>query len=220
MSFISNLAKSDGSLFGDMIAMGVVFDPFTMTLASLGMTAAGAGASAAGTIAAGNNAAALGQFQQQEYNAQAQTALATGQRSMLEQERQTGLVQSQLQARAASSGASATGGSPLSLSRQIAGQGEYNALMDFSQGQNQSVGLTNMGDAAKYQGDLSKSMAPMSAFGSVAGAAGSAFRTLSYGGVNPFGGGGGDASPSVNLNNYAAGNDPLNDWALSRGRFV
>ena len=153
---------------------------------ALGMSTIGAGVSAAGTMAAGNNAAALGQFQQQEYNAQAQTAMATGQRSMLEQERQTALVQSQLQARAASSGASATGGSPLSLSRQIAGQGEYNALMDLSQGQNQAVGLTNMGDAARYQGDLQQSMAPMSALGTIAGGAGSMFRTMSYGGANPF----------------------------------
>ena len=188
---------------------------------ALGMSAIGAGVSAAGTMAAGNNAAALGQFQQQEYNAQAQTAMATGQRSMLEQERQTALVQSQLQARAASSGASATGGSPLSLSRQIAGQGEYNALMDLSQGQNQAVGLTNMGDAAKYQGDLQQSMAPMSAIGTVAGAAGGAFRTLAYGGANPFGGigGGGSPSPSVSINGYAPGNDPLNYWGASRAPY-
>jgi hypothetical protein len=171
-----------------------VFGPLMAAAPALSMAATGIGAgiSAAGTLAAGANAQQMGQFQQQEYEQQAETATATGQRAMLEDQRQGQIVGSQLQARAAASGASATSPSTINLAGRIAGRSEYDSLMNLSQGENQAAGLTNMGDAAKYQGDLSEAMAPWSAAGTLAGGAGSMFRTLAY--KNPstplFGGGG------------------------------
>jgi hypothetical protein len=167
---------------------------------SLLTSAIGAGMSAGGSLAAGANAQQMGQFQQQEYQQQGDSAVATAQRSMLEQQRQTKVVQSQLQARAAGDGGSATSGSVLNVSSQIAGRGEYNSLMDLSQGQNQAAGLTNMGDAALYQGNLANAMSKYSAAGSIAGGAGSMFSTLSR-----FGSGGGGFGGGIGFNNPGGG---------------
>ena len=146
------------------------------TVASL----AGAGLGAAGTLAAGNNAKAMGIYQQKEYNMQADTATATGQRGMLEERRKAGLVQSRLVAQAGASGVDPTSGSVLSLSGDIAKRGEYNALMDLSQGQNQAAGLRNQGSAARYGGNIAQEGDEWGAAGTLAGGVGSAFRGLSY----------------------------------------
>ena len=138
-------------------------------------------AGGAGQIAAGNNAAAMGQFQQQEYIQQGETATATAQRAMLEERRKTGLVESTLQARSAGASGSSTDPSTINLGGQIAKRGEYNALMTLSQGQNQQAGLTNMGDAALYGGEIAKQGDDMAAIGTIAGGAGSFARTYGYG---------------------------------------
>ena len=171
MSSLSRLLN-----FYEMAAFGPAMLPL-----ALASTVASAGIGAAGTIAAGNNAAAMGRYQNQEYTQQAETATATGQRAMLEERRKTGLVESTLQARAAGGGGSATSNSTLNLSRQIAGRGEYNALMDLSQGQNQAAGLTNMGQAAQYGGNIAKTGDMYSAAGTIAGGAGSFANTYMYG---------------------------------------
>ena len=153
---------------------------------ALASTVASAGLGAAGTIAGGNNAVALGKYQQAEYNQQAQTAVATGQRAMLEERRKTGLVESSLQARAAGSGGTSTDPSVIGLGRQIAQRGEYNALMDLSQGQNQSAGLENQGSAARYGGQIAQIGDQWSAAGTLAGGAGSFARTLQYGSLPQY----------------------------------
>lgn len=155
------------------------------TVASLAGAAVGAG----GAMAAGQNAAALGRYQQAEYVQQAETATAMGQRGMLEQRRQAGLVQSTLQARAAASGVDPTSGSVLNLSGNIAKRGEYNALMSLSEGENQAAGLYNQGEAASYQGQLTQQADKYAAVGTVASGVGSMFRSLSF--SNPYGGYGG-----------------------------
>ena len=147
-------------------------------LLSLAAGAAGTAISAAGTIAAGNNAAALGRFQNAELQEQQYADVSTGQRKMLEQQRQTQLVQSQLVARGAANGIDPSQGSTANLSSQIAGRGEYNALMDLSQSQNAANGLENQGSADLYQGNLSKAMAPTAAFGSIASGASSMFQNI------------------------------------------
>lgn len=153
---------------------------------ALASTIASAGIGAAGTLAAGNNAAAMGQYQNQEYQQQAETATATGQRAMLEERRKTGLVESSLQARAAGAGGTATDPSVLGLGSQIAKRGEYNALMDLSQGQNQAAGLENQGSAAVYGGKIAKIGDEWSAAGTLAGGAGSFARTLQYGSLPQY----------------------------------
>jgi hypothetical protein len=153
-----------------------------MTAGGLAMSAVGASVGAMGTLASGKNAAAMGQYQQQEYGVQADEATATAQRQMMEQQRETRLVQSTLTARAAGSGASASAPSVISLGSQIAGRGEYNALMSLSQGENQAAGLTSMGRAAAYGGSIAEEGSRYAAVGTLAGGAGSMFRTLAYSG--------------------------------------
>jgi hypothetical protein len=176
-----------------MRSMALAFDPITMTVISLAGTAISTGIGAAGTIAAGQNAQAMGRYQQAQYAQQAENSTATAQRSAQEDRRQTGLVQSKLQALSAAQGGSATDPSVLKLSGDIAGRGEYKALMDLSSGEDQAAGLTNMGAAAKYGGDLAKQGDELSAAGTIASGIGSFAsnyrtglgKTAPYGGPNP-----------------------------------
>lgn len=196
-----------------------LFDPITMTAITAATAIAGAGASlygasvaAAGDKAAGANALALGQFQQAELTEQGEQDTAYAQAKMIEQQRQGKLIQSKLQANAAASGASATGDSTLKLSSDLAGRTEYESLMSLNVGESQQTGLTNQGDAALYQGQLSKSMAPTAAAGAWATGIGGAFSNLSR--VNPagfgFGGGGGGVSGAPTAASY--GPDRPSDW--------
>ncbi|PXA06181.1 hypothetical protein DD900_13220, partial [Staphylococcus pseudintermedius] len=89
------------------------------------------GISAAGTLAAGANAKASANSQAAQMDQQATQARASSQRTMMEHQRQTGLVQSQLQARAAASGAGAQDETVIKLGSDIAGRGEEQALMDL-----------------------------------------------------------------------------------------
>lgn len=159
----------------------LAFDPITMTALSIGSTLVATGVGAAGTLAAGQNSEALGRYQNQEYQQQADTATATGQRAMLEERRKTALVESTLTARAAAQGGSPTAPSTLALGRQIAGRGEYNALMDLSQGENQAAGLKGEGQAAEYSGELANEGDVYSAAGTIAGGAGSMLRNYQMG---------------------------------------
>lgn len=157
-------------------------DPITLTAASMAATAIGTGVSAAGTIAGGNAAKSAADFKAQQFQMQGQTATAEGQRSMLEEQRKTGLLQSTLQARAAGSGAGATDPTVLALGSQIAGRGEYGALTDLFQGQNRAAGLTDEANAAIATGKAQQIGSDYSAVGTVASGAGSMFRT--YGNRN------------------------------------
>ena len=158
----------------------LAFGPLMLPLA-MASTVASTAIGAAGQMQAGQNAEAMGRYQNLEYQQQAETATATGQRSMLEERRKVGLVQSTLQARAAGDGGTATAPSTLNVSGQIAKRGEYNALMDLSQGENQAAGLTNMGSAAKYGGQIANEGDMYSAAGTIAGGAGSLAQTYMYG---------------------------------------
>ena len=183
--------------------------PVMMPLA-IASTVASTAIGAAGTMAAGDNAVAMGKYQAAEYEQQAESATAMGQRSMLEERRKAGLVESTLQARAAGGGASATAPSTLNVAGEIAKRGEYNALMDLSSGQNQAAGLTNMGQAAMYGGKIAQEGDMYSAAGTIAGGAGSLTRTLmGGGGVPPYGGG----NSGGGVPQYS---DPLNSWDLGR----
>jgi hypothetical protein len=209
MSAIFELARARG-LTDSLMAGGAVFGP--LAIASMALTALGTGISAAGSIAAGQNAAALGQFQQKEYGEQAMNDVATSQRKMLDEQRKGKEIQSQLVARAAGNGLNPSVGSVVGLSSQIAGRSTYNSLMDLSQGRNAAAGLTNMGSAARYQGDLTNSLAPMEAIGTIASGAGSMFMTaaknpsaFSWGGSSPSGGSAPMQLPYANPNTASWG---------------
>lgn len=133
---------------------------------------------AQGAASAGANAEAEGKYEQEQYEQEAYTSVARAQRKMEETQHKGQLVQSTLQARGAGAGLSTGVGSVSQLSQQIAGRTTYSALSDLAAGQDQAAGYFNQGAAAKYRGDLALSQVPGEEFGSIAGAASSAFGSL------------------------------------------
>jgi hypothetical protein len=164
-----------------------VHDPVTMTVA----TVASGALSAAGTIMGGNAAAAAGQSQRdasyfkaaQEEQA-AQESRAAAQRTALDKDRQSRLLQSTLQANAAASGGGAADPTIIGLGEDIAGRGEYQSLMDLYTGENrgrgledQAVGSRMTGDAQLAEGSAKQDASYLSAAGTLIGSAGSAYKT-------------------------------------------
>lgn len=163
------------------------FDPVTMTIA----TVAGGALSAAGTLIGGSAAADAGAsaqkaqyFKATQEDMAAQESRAAAQRVALDKGRETTLLQSKLQARAAASGGGASDPGVLDLAGDIAGRGEYEALTEMYKGENRARGLEDTaigsrltGDAAKAEGEAKRSASYLSAAGTLIGSAGSAFRT-------------------------------------------
>lgn len=162
------------------------FDPFTAV--AVGASVVGAGVSAAGTIAGGNAAADAGvrgqqaqEFKAKQEEQAAQESRAVAQRSALDKRRQSTLLQSTLQARAAASGGGADDPGVLDLAGDIAGRGEYEALFDMFKGENRARGLEDAavgdrmtGDALFAEGQAKKSASKMAALGTIIGGVGSA----------------------------------------------
>src|SRR4051812_33081523 len=98
-----------------------VFDPVTMTA----LTVASAALAAGGTIMGGQAAKKSADFTAAQEDQAAQESRAASQRDALEKGRQTGLVLSKLQARAAASGGGAADPGVLTIAGNIAGRGEY-----------------------------------------------------------------------------------------------
>jgi hypothetical protein len=139
----------------------------------------------------GNAAASAGKSQQdaayfkaaQEEQA-AQESRAAAQRTALEKDRQSRLLQSTLQANAAASGGGAADPTIIGLGQDIAGRGEYQSLMDLYTGENRARGLEDQatgsrmsGDAALAEGKAKQSASYLSAAGTLIGSAGSAYKT-------------------------------------------
>jgi len=149
----------------------------------------GAAVSAMGTIAAGNAAQQAAQAQAQALNFRAKQedmaaaeARAAAQRQAIEKRQQGILAQSQLQARAAASGGSATDAGILALEKEVVGQREYLALTETYKGENRARGLEDQAtisrmsaQAALAEGEARKQASMFSAFGTLIGGAGSAF---------------------------------------------
>lgn len=179
-----------------LAAHGACFDPITMTIAAIG-SAASAAAGTLGTVGtimgiAGSGISALGAFQQgqnakaasttraAQMEQQANQARASSQRTMLEHQRQTGMVQSQLQSRAAASGAGATDDTVVKLGSDIAGRGEEQALMDLYNGENTARGLEDQAQATRLQGRAAARGGIMSAAGTLASGFGNSFSRFAY----------------------------------------
>lgn len=168
-----------------------VFDPGTLMLSTMAMTAASGAASAAGTIAGGNTAATAGAMQQQAYNYQAEQAKANegsdigaGQRQMLEDQLKAKMASSTLEARGAAGGVNVGEGSPLAVEKGIASRGNYQSLMDLFNGQNKAVGdeneakgLTYSGDVAEWAGEQQKNLSYYNAAATIAGSGASMMKT-------------------------------------------
>lgn len=178
----------------------VCFDPGSLMMAgTMAMGAVGSGLQAAGTIAGGNAAAQAGAMQQQAMNYQAAQdqenagqSFAAGQRQMLAEQDKTRLAISSVRAAASGNGTNAGVGSPATIAGLIARRGSYNAAMDMFNGASASTGLLNKAKGEIYTGqaDLiggqeAQSASQLAAAGTIAGGAGSMFKTYgstSYGG--------------------------------------
>lgn len=194
-----------------LAARGVVFDPGTMMIASMGATALSGGLSAASTIAGGNTAKQAGLMQQQAAlmkqkadNFQADQLveneggeIGAAQRQMLDTQFKTKMASSTLQARGAAGGINVGTGSALATDKAIASRGTYQAAMDLFNGQNRAIGLDNQakglrfsgemekfgGDAAAWAGKQAQNASYLSAAGTIAGTAGSMAKTY---GINSY----------------------------------
>lgn len=178
-----------------------VYDPVTLTVASLAATAAGAGVSAMGTIAGGDAAAAAGRSQQQAYDFKAkqedmagQEARASAQRQALEERRKGTLLQSTLQARSAAGGGAADDPTVVDLGGDLAQRSEYSALTDMYRGENRARGYEDSAAGARYsglasvaEGEARQRASRLSAAGTIIGAVGSMAR-MGLGGGGGAGG--------------------------------
>lgn len=124
------------------------------------MSMAGTAISAVGTLAAGGAAAAAGEaqknaayYQAQQQELAAKEAMASGQRSMFEKQREATYIQSKLQSRAAASGGSASDAGTINLAGNVAQRGEYEALAEMYKGENRARGLEDAAIASRMTGD-------------------------------------------------------------------
>lgn len=184
MGVLSSMPWSIWDKYSCVPGRGVcVFDPGTMMVATMGMTAASAGLSAAGTIAGGNTAKTAGLLQQKadkykadQIRANEGSEIGAAQRQMLETQFKTKQLSSTLEARGTAGGINTDVGSPLAISKSIASRGSYQALMDLYNGQNRAVGLENeakgaefSGDVAAWAGEEQKKLSRINALATIAG---------------------------------------------------
>lgn len=148
-----------------------------LMIASTALQGIGAMAGAAGTLASGNYAASAANYQAAQLRQNAAGEIAVGQRQMFDTQRRSQLLQSTAVAQAGASGVDASSGSPLTVTGDIAKRGEYQALLDMWQGENRATGLENQAAGVEYEGQEKQAMAPLSAFGTLAGGFGSALGT-------------------------------------------
>jgi len=170
----------------------VCFDPITATIGAIGSLAAGSsgtlstigtiaglvgtGVTALGTISAGNAANAAAKSEAAQLEQQATQARASYQRKAMQHQRQTELTMSQLQARAAASGAGADDPTVIKLGEEISGRGEEQALMDLYNGENTARGLEDRAVARRASGRAARTGSIYSAAGTIASGVGTGFQ--------------------------------------------
>jgi hypothetical protein len=155
-----------------------VFDPMTLTVGSMALTAAGSAVSAMGTLAGGNaaNDAAIAgaaadrqagsaawdaavrgrdakEFEARQLEQAGGQSIAAAQRSAFERRDQGRLLMSKLQARAAASGGGATDPGVLDLAGNIADRSEYDALTEMFKGQDRANGLYDQATSSRLTGE-------------------------------------------------------------------
>lgn len=157
----------------------------------------GSAVSAAGTIAGGAaaNAAAQAQAAGLEFRAEqeemaADEARAIGYRQAWEKRREGRIVDSRIQAVAASSGGGATDPTVLNIQGNAAAEAEYHAATRGYAGENRARGLEDQAyatrmtaQATRDAGSAQQQAAMLGAAGTVIGSAGSAFSKFGGGGT-------------------------------------
>jgi hypothetical protein len=131
-------------------------DPITLmaagTAISAGGTLIGGFMGADAQEEAGRLQEAAANFEAQQLQMAAAESRATAQRQMFERQRLTKLALGTLQTRAAAGGGKATDENVLSLTSEIAGRGEYQALAELYTGENRARGLEDSAAAKRYEG--------------------------------------------------------------------
>jgi hypothetical protein len=152
-SVAASLEQSgDASLTGSVMAADAVMEAGRSADTLAGMTSDALRASGVASEEAGLRAQQSYEFKAAQETIAAGEARATGQRGMFEKQRDTRLLLSRLQARAAASGGSADDPSILALAGQIAQRGEYSALTDMYAGETRALGLEDMAVSDRMTG--------------------------------------------------------------------
>lgn len=144
--------------------------------------------SAGATIMGGLSQKANLDFQAKQVVAQGNEARAVGQRKAAQRERETGLLQSRLQARAAAGGGDTTDVSTLSLTREIGEAGTFNQLLELATGENRGRSLDTRAAALRTSGKTAKNQAFLSAAGTILGQFGSMAGDFSAPSADPWAG--------------------------------
>lgn len=133
-------------------------DPLTLAIVGVGASTV---LSANAQMQAANAAETAGQatqmaanYEAEQLEVQAGQERATAQRNMIEQRRRERIVQSNLQAAAAASGAGATDPTVARLSSDIAVEGQYRALSELFSGEERARGLEGQASARRYEGQV------------------------------------------------------------------
>lgn len=134
---------------------------------------------ASGTLQQGNAAQQQAYSQAGQLDAAAGQTRASAQRGAAEQRRQARLAQSALQARAGGAGSDA---GVIALDAGIAGEGEYRALAQLFQGEEEARGKQFAAANARASGDAAKKASRTRAFSSILAAGSTLFDNYGAGG--------------------------------------
>lgn len=135
---------------GDIAATGAVGTTLFTTQNIL--MAIGTALSGVSSLAAGSQANKAGAYNQAITLQAANNAAGAGENAAVQDDRKTALLLSRNRAAAAAGGGSASDPSVVNNAEQIAGQGEYNSLMDLYNGESKSQSLTEQAQLQGYEG--------------------------------------------------------------------
>lgn len=147
--------------------------------------------SAAGSIKAGQDANRAAKFQAKQQETQASQVEGAATRAAGEEERRARILQSNLIARAAASGAGAGDPTVLNLEGDIAAEGRYRALSQIYEGGSQADRIRAGASATRYEGKTAQTASYITAASTVLGGVGNGL-SAKYGG----GGFGSSSSPN------------------------
>jgi hypothetical protein len=159
------------------------------------LTAVMAGVQVAGTAMqmiaahnAGEQQKAQANFEANQMEQNANNAQASAEQKMIEQDKQTAYVESNLQAAAAGGGGSATDPTVVTNLKTIAGEGRFRAMTDMYEGNAQAQSLRTQAAATRAGGAMAADAGNINAFAKGVSGASSLFDK--YGSVNPDSGSG------------------------------
>ena len=169
---IAALKLARWGLAGDCLPQPC-YDPATLTMIATGVsmaaTAAGTIVGAAGARAQGKAAQAAAEFQAQQQEIRAKEEQAAAQREAQQLRRRKELALSELQARSAASGFSATDPTSLALADEIAKYGTMQEQMAMYGGTSRRAGLESQAFASRFEGRMARQAGRINAASTILG---------------------------------------------------